>query len=150
MSDADLYKGFSPEKQAGYEAWLIERYGEAMRAGIEQSKASFGRLSDAEQKAFMEAAGKELYEVEQALAGAMRNGIDPASEAVDALITRHREWVASMWHRPCPPKSYSGLADLYLAHPDFVARYETLEKGFAEYLTRAMKVHAQKGSGAAG
>ncbi len=54
------------------------------------------------------------------------------------------------WHRPCPPRSYSGLADLYLAHPDFVARYETLEKGFAEYLTRAMKVHAQKGSGAAG
>src|SRR5690242_13135502 len=38
MANADLYKGFSPEKQAGYEAWLVERYGEPMRAGIESSK----------------------------------------------------------------------------------------------------------------
>ncbi len=150
MSNADLYKGFSPEKQAGYEAWLIERYGEPMRFGIEQSKGAFARLSGAEQQAFLEAAGKELYELEQALAGAMRNGIDPASAGVELLVTRHRAWVASMWHRPCSPKSYSGLADLYLAHPDFVARYESIEKGFAEYLTRAMKLHAQKWADADG
>jgi DNA-binding transcriptional MerR regulator len=149
MNDADLYKGFSPEKQAGYEAWLIEHYGEPMRVGIHQSKEAFARLSSAERKAFMEAAGKELSEVEQALAGAMRNGIDPASEGVERLLTRHRAWVASMWHRPCSPKSYSGLADLYLAHPDFVARYESIEKGFADYLTRAMKLHAQKWADAA-
>src|SRR4051812_36816417 len=35
VTNADLYKGFSPEKQAGYEAWLIERYGEPMRTRIE-------------------------------------------------------------------------------------------------------------------
>src|SRR5580658_1088704 len=31
MANADLYQGFSPEKQAGYEAWLIDRYGESLR-----------------------------------------------------------------------------------------------------------------------
>src|SRR5580698_11202994 len=41
MPNADLYKGFSPEKQAGYEAWLMERYGEPVRADIEHSKKSF-------------------------------------------------------------------------------------------------------------
>jgi MerR family transcriptional regulator, thiopeptide resistance regulator len=144
MANADLYQGFSPEKQAGYEAWLIERYGEPMRAGIERAKVDFARMSAAGQKAFMEAQGRELQELEQALAGALRNAIDPASDAVDALIRRHRAWVAAMWRAPCSAQRYAGLADLYLAHPDFVARYEAIEKGFADYLARAMKLHAAR------
>lgn len=145
MANADLYKGFSPEKQAGYEAWLIERYGEVMRDGIQQSKRSFAKLSRADR----EALGKEFQELEEALAGAMRNQIDPAAEGVDLLISRHRAWIARMWGQPCSAQKYSGLADLYLSHPDFVARYERIEKGFAEYLARAMKAHARKSSGIA-
>src|SRR5687768_10802735 len=39
MTDADLYAGVvSPEKQAAYEQWLIERYGPDMEARIEQSR----------------------------------------------------------------------------------------------------------------
>jgi len=144
VTSADLYKGFSAEKQAGYEAWLIERYGQPMRVGIERGKSDWARLSPSEQKAAFETLGKELQEVEEALAGALRNGVDPASSGVDLLITRHRAWVAAMWRRPCSPERYSGLADLYLAHPDFVARYEGLEKGFTGYLTTAMKLHAMK------
>jgi DNA-binding transcriptional MerR regulator len=140
MSNADLYKGFSPEKQAGYEAWLIDRYGEPMRESIEHSKKSYAKLSIAER----EALGKELQTVEQDLAGALRHGIEPSSAGVDALIRRHRAWVAAMWGKPCTAESYSGLADLYLSHPDFVARYESIERGFAEYLTTAMKLHANK------
>jgi MerR family transcriptional regulator, thiopeptide resistance regulator len=144
MANTDLYKGFSPEKQAGYEAWLIERYGEPMRIGIEHAKTAYSKLSAPEQKAFLQTQGAELQQLEEALAGALRNGVDPASHGIDLLITRHRAWVAAMWGRPCSPESYSGLADLYLAHPDFVARYERIEKGFAEYLASAMKLHAKK------
>src|SRR5689334_14818967 len=145
MANADLYKGFSPEQQAGYEAWLIERYGEPMRTGIERSRKSWEKLSAAEQAAL----GKELQELEQALAGALRNGVNPSSDAIDALIARHRAWVAAMWGVPCRPERYAGLADLYLSHPDFVARYESIEKGFAEYLTSAMKIHAKRWGDAA-
>ncbi len=140
MENADLYKGFSAEQQAGYEAWLVERYGEPMRAGIEHSRKSYAQLSPADKDAL----GKELYFVEQALADGLRSGVDPASDAIDQLITRHRAWVSRMWGRPCSPERYSGLADLYLAHPDFVARYEQIAQGFCEYLTRAMKVHAER------
>jgi len=146
MANAELYKGFSPEKQAGYEAWLVEKYGEPMRASIEHQKKSWSKRSAAEQKEFLEASGRQIFGLEQALAGALREGVDPDSDAVDALISRHRDWVAMMWGRPCSPESYSGLADLYLAHPDFVARYEATEKGFAEYLASAMKLHAKKRS----
>jgi MerR family transcriptional regulator, thiopeptide resistance regulator len=144
VANASLYAGFSSEKQAGYEAWLIERYGEPMSAGIERASKAYARLSPTEQKAFKETRGKELREVEQALAEALRNGIDPGSDAVDLLIARHRAWVASMWGRPCSPKSYAGLADLYLEHPDFVSRYERIETHFTQYLTSAMKLHARK------
>jgi MerR family transcriptional regulator, thiopeptide resistance regulator len=140
MKNADLYKGFSPEKQAGYEAWLVERGGEPMRAAIERSRKSHSQLSLAEK----EALGKELYAVEQALADGLRAGVDPAADAIDQLIARHRVWVSSMWGRPCPTEHYAGLADLYLAHSDFVARYEQIEPGFAEYLAKAMKLHAER------
>jgi DNA-binding transcriptional MerR regulator len=149
MANADLYKGFSPERQAGYEAELIERYGEPMRVDIESAKLAHASLSPAAQKAARETLGKELQEVEAALAAALRNGVDPASAGVDLLITRHRAWVAAMWGRPCSAERYSGLADLYLSHPDFVARYERIEKGFADYLTSAMKLHAKKWSNVA-
>ena len=65
MANTDLYKGFSAEKQAGYEAWLIERYGDPMRSALEHSRKSYAKLTAAEQAAL----GKEFHDVEQALAG---------------------------------------------------------------------------------
>ncbi|MGF1620661.1 MAG: TipAS antibiotic-recognition domain-containing protein [Rhodomicrobiaceae bacterium] len=49
-----------------------------------------------------------------------------------------------MWGRPCDPDAYTGLADLYLAHPDFVARYESIAPGFAKFLATAMIAHAKR------
>jgi DNA-binding transcriptional MerR regulator len=138
MPNADLYKGFNAEKQAEYEAWLIANYGEPMRERIAHSRKRFDARTQDEQAAMM----KELQQVEEALAEACRRGIDPASNAVEGLIRRHRSWVAAMWDKPCPPEAYSGLADLYQAHPDFVARYEQIAPGFTAYLARAMKTHA--------
>jgi DNA-binding transcriptional MerR regulator len=146
MTNEDLYAGFSAEKQTAYEAWLIERFGEPLRADIERARKTYSRLSPAEQQARQD----ELRVLEEALAGALRAGVDPGSDGVDGLIRQHRAWVAAMWGRPCPVASYSGLADLYLSHPDFVARYERLEHGFTTYLTNAMKLHAQRWADAPG
>lgn len=143
MANSDLYKGFSAEKQAGYEAWLIERYGEPMRQSIEHSKKAFAKMSEAEKQEVI--AG--LQPIEEALAEGLRRGIDPKSDVIDGLVARHRAWVTQMWGRPCAQEAYAGLADLYLSHPDFVKRYETIETGFADYLTTAMKAHAARPGG---
>ena len=140
MSNADLYKGFSAEKQAEYEAWLIERYGDPMKADIARSAKAMARMSEDEQKAALQ----ELHDVEQALAEGLRHGVDPQSDVVDGMIRRHRAWIASAWDKPCPPEAYVGLADLYLSHPDFVKRYETIAPGFSGWLTTAMKAHAAR------
>lgn len=138
MKDAELYKGISPEKQAEYEQWLVDRYGGDMAQSIETSRKKVGALSKAEMDRIM----AELKELEQGLAEGLRRGVPRASSSLDPLLARHRAWVGTMWDKPCPPEAYAGLADLYLSHPDFIARYESIEPGFAEYLAGAMKAHA--------
>ena len=140
MNDEELYSGIvSPEKQAGYEAWLVERYGPAVEKQIGTSRQAMAAVSAAEQAERM----AHLKEIEAALAEGLRRGLPPQSLALDPMIERHRDWVAGAWARPCSGKEYAGLADVY-EHPDFRARYEAIEPGFAEYLVTAMRAWARR------
>jgi DNA-binding transcriptional MerR regulator len=140
MRNADLYKGISPDKQAEYEAWLVEQYGGDMPERIALSKRNYEALSADEKQQL----NQELHDLEQGLAEGLRSGVPMGSPSLDPLLKRHQAWVTQMWDKPCPPEAYSGLADLYLSHPDFVARFEAIEPGFAEYLSGSMKVHARR------
>jgi MerR family transcriptional regulator, thiopeptide resistance regulator len=140
MANAELYKGIAPEKQAEYEAWLIETYGGDLPERIAVSRKKYDALSEAEKARLMD----ELREVETAWAGAMTNGVPAESQALDPLLRRHHAWVAAMWDKPCPPGAYHGLADLHLGHPDFVARYEALASGFSDYHAKSMKAYAAR------
>ncbi|MEO6634278.1 MAG: MerR family transcriptional regulator [Devosia sp.] len=140
MKNADLYKGISPEKQAEYEKWLVERYGGDMPERIAVSKKKYESLTDAEKARLND----ELLQVESAWADAMRNGVAADSKALDPLLKRHRAWVATMWNKPCPPEAYAGLADLHLGHPDFVSRYEAIAPGFSDYHAASMKAYAKR------
>ena len=136
MKDADLYSGVvSPDKQAEYETWLQEKYGKYITSRIEESRRHVARLSGDDWAALM----ADLAIIEGELAAAMRAGLPPQSAALDPLVSQHRDWVATMWNQPAPLQAYAGLADIYLAHPDFIARYEQIETGFAQYLATAMR-----------
>ncbi|MEP7311399.1 MAG: MerR family transcriptional regulator [Pseudomonadota bacterium] len=138
MQHADLYKGFSAEKQAKYEQWLVDRYGEDMRSQI----AASSRTMAATPPEALASRTDELAAVEGALADCCRRKLPVDAVELQPLLGRHRAWVALMWNRPCPPAAYAGLAELYLSHPDFRARYETLQSGFAQYLADAMRGYA--------
>lgn len=140
MKDAELYSGIvSPEKQIEYEAWLVSRYGPQMQAEIENSRRAMGDLTEEERAVRM----GELKAVEDGLAEGLRRGVPPQALALDPLIERHRSWVAASWGRDCSPEAYAGLADMY-DHPDFRARYEAIETGFADYVIAAMKAWARR------
>jgi hypothetical protein len=47
-----------------------------------------------------------------------------------------------MWGRGCTPETHAGLAELYEAHPEFRARYETIAPGFTEWLAAALRAAA--------
>jgi DNA-binding transcriptional MerR regulator len=141
MKDADLYTGIvDPQKQAEYEGWLERRHGPGIRDDIATGRRHMERLSPAERDATM----AELAAIEQALAAAMRDGSAPDAPSLDPLIARHFAWVTSRWGHDAPADAYAGLADTYLAHPDFVARYERIAPGFAEFLAAAMRSWAAR------
>ena len=74
-----LYSGFSPAKQAGYEAELVERFGEPMRASLEASRRHVKDLGAEGIAARMQ----ELAEIEAALAGHCREQTPAGDPSLD-------------------------------------------------------------------
>lgn len=145
MPDKSLYQWPSPQKQAEYEAWLAERYGPDMRERIAPSRVAAEAMDNKAAAAVI----AELQSVESDLAARFAAGIGPEDAALADVLDRHRGWVGRMWNGDCPPKAYAGLADLYLDHPDFVARFEAIAPGFAPWLAAAMKAYAARADAAA-
>jgi len=141
MKHEELYRGFvAPEKQAEYETWLTGRFGESIREEIAPGGSSAKQTGEQAMAGHMQA----LAAIEADLVKAMQNGTVPEARALDPLVERHHAWVARMWAKPCPPKAYAGLADIYENHPDFVQRYETLGAGFSRWLPTAMRAWARR------
>lgn len=142
MDDKDLYAGVvSPEKQAEHERWLENRYGEGIRERIDAGRKAWGKMAPAEIKTMM----AELEQVESGLAEAMRSGVAADSLKLGPLLERHRRWVQLSWgDKPVTAAAYSGLADLYVSHPDFVSRYDRIAPGFAAYLHDAMQAQSAR------
>jgi len=142
MKDKQLYQGFDPKKQAEYEDWLVKEYdGQGdMQAGIDHSKAHWAKQGDAKFQAAIAAGTK----AEEELAEQFRAGVNPAAMELEPLFDRHRAWVARMWGRECPRENYGGMADLYLAHPDFRTHFDERGEGFTDWLTTAMKAYAAR------
>ena len=140
MRDIDLYKGFAPEKQAEYEAYLIERYGEETRLRIDRGKARMAAMTPDQMQAHMDA----LAAVEGDLAGACKAGIAADDAVLDPLLARHHAWVAAAWDGAPSRQAYAGLGELYASHPDFAARYDALAEGLAPWLARAMAAFARR------
>jgi DNA-binding transcriptional MerR regulator len=137
VDDKDLYKGFAPEKQAEYEAYIADRFGQA------ELDASQTRM-----KAWTKADFRDLQagwdEIEGGYAKALAEGVPADSETVQALAGRHATWIARSWGRAPTAESFVGLSHLYSDHPDFRARYETRAAGLTEYLVEAMRVFAER------
>jgi len=135
MNDETLFNWTSESKQAEYEAWLIERYGEEAHDWIDTSRKHIAKLTDVDRKQAME----RMEAIGGDLARAYQTGIAPDSPVILPVLTRHNEWVAYMWGRPCSPEAYSGLAELYQTTPEFSAYFEAMAPGFTEFLVTAMK-----------
>jgi DNA-binding transcriptional MerR regulator len=132
MEHADLYKGFSPGKQAAYEAEAASLYG---KDAVDQSIAAVKARGPAGQQKMMD----ELAEIELAIAARQRHGTPASDPDLAPLVERHRLWVGAMWGKPCTPQAHAELADMYASHPDFRSRYEAIAAGFTDYLVIAIK-----------
>jgi|SRR5579864_8011858 len=140
MNDKILYRGFSPEKQQQYEAWLVDRFGRQVQTRIDAAKAQVKGWSQADFDRHM----AEAETIEIALAQAMADGLPPDSKDVGALIGRLHGWVGRGWNSPPGRNAFTRLADVYADHPDFRARYEGRRAGLTDYLVKAIKTYAER------
>ena len=82
MRPEELFENFDTEKQARYEAELIERYGERVRPRIEESKRRMSTWTKADA-----ATSKEVWQgFLVQLAGVMAAGAAVDSEQVQGIV----------------------------------------------------------------
>ena len=139
MPDTDLYTPFDAATQTAHENWLLETYGDEMATKIATSKAAIAQMPDG-----MAGAMKELNAMEGQLVTAFQSGARVGDRALVPIFDAHRALMALLWGDACDADAYAGLADLYLAQPDFVARYERLAPRFSQWLPKAMKAYASE------
>ncbi len=137
MAIEDLYQPFAPAKQADYEAWLIETYGADMAEHIAASKQAIAEVTDG-----LEGLMVKLRDVEARLVEAYEADHQPGADELVVVLDEHRALMGEFWGRECDAAAYAGLADMYLSHPDFVARYERLSPKFSGWLPATMKAYA--------
>lgn len=140
MADCDIYKGFAPAKQAEYETWLGDRFGDEARRQISAGKQRMSFLTASDMKAELQ----ELEKIEGELADAFRGATAPDDPSLASLVQRHHAWIAKSWGKPPNRESYEGLGQLYAEHPDFRARYESIAPGLTDWLRAAMTKYASQ------
>jgi len=140
IMDKQLYEGFSPEKQAGFEAWIIEKYGEQARERIEVGRESMAAMSPDQRQAWM----AEVAGLEGDLARAMDEGFAPGDPGLDPILAAHHAWVGRSWKVPPTAEAYTELGVLYSTNPEFRARYEAIRPGLAEWMAEAMAAYGRR------
>lgn len=138
MSDKEMYTGFSPEKQAEYEKYLIDRYGEEARENIAESKR---RVKYWEEEQHVQAK-EQLEALNQQLTAALEQELEVDSAEVQALIRQHYQWINQFWTPT--QESYAQLGELYNDHPDFKKYYDKYHPKLSAFLAQAMKVFAER------
>ena len=143
MEDKAMYRGFDPERQAGYEKELVEKHGSDMQKRIDHAKAGMAGWKQADYDAMQ----AEAEAIEAGMAKALVDGLPVDSGAVTALMRRQQAWIGKGWNREAPAKALAGLGQMYLDDPRFRERYDGRQAGLAEYFAAAMKTFAEREMG---
>jgi len=139
MEEKAMYRGFDPEKQAGYEKELVEKHGPAMQGHIDHAKQGMAGWKQADYDAMQ----AEADAIEAGMAKALVDGLPADSATVVALMRRQHAWVVKGWNRDAPAAAFKGLGEMYLGDPRFRERYDGRQAGLAEYMAAAMASFAE-------
>jgi DNA-binding transcriptional MerR regulator len=137
MKDHEIYNGFDPKKQAEYEKYLVDNYGDHASKNIEESK---NRTKDWTKEDF-EKVRQDYARVHKSIKEKMENGLPEADPTVQELIKVHYEIVNRFW---TPNRqAYIALGKSYCEYSDFRKHFDSVHPRLAQYLASAMKVFAE-------
>jgi MerR family transcriptional regulator, thiopeptide resistance regulator len=137
MSPEEMYTGVSPEKQAEYENYLVNRFGDCAAKQIAESKERTRNWSGRDYHR-----AREVHdELNREFARHLQSGLTASDPAVQKLVRRHFELISQHW---TPNRdAYIGLGQMYLDHPEFSSYYAGFDSKLAGYLADAMRIFAE-------
>jgi MerR family transcriptional regulator, thiopeptide resistance regulator len=135
MGIKDYYDGFSDQKIEEYRKEVKERWGEKTLQDSEDRVLKMGK----EKFKALQAEGGKIF---QAVAGLMDK--KPESPAVQAEISRWREWLENFHHYS--DDAILGLGRAYSQDPRFAAFLKKFGDGMPEFFTTAVEYYAKKNS----
>ncbi|MBY8847455.1 TipAS antibiotic-recognition domain-containing protein [Saccharothrix sp. MB29] len=135
MKMEELFEGNDADRQARYEAELVERYGEGAQAHIDEGKQRMQSWTKADAEGFM-AEWREIGAVRRAVRRGRRARLARGDGGTDRTTWLCRSWTPNR-------ESYTGLGQLYVDAPDFKSQFDAHAEGFAEYVRDAMAAYAQ-------
>ena len=124
-------RDWNPEYQREAE----ERWGDTKQWEQSQQRAA-GMSKDGWKR--VKAEGDQLN---QDLAQAARDGVEPGSEQANDLAEKHRAMIGQFYD--CTHSMHVCLATMYTQDPRFTEYYEKLEPGLAQWLHRAVAENAR-------
>ncbi|CCH35350.1 MerR family transcriptional regulator [Actinosynnema sp. NPDC047251] len=136
MKMEELFDGFDADRQARYEAELVQRYGDGMREHVDASKSRMRGWSKADADGFK----AEWAAVAKAYGELFDAGVAPDAPQALEVTDRHYRWICLSW---TPNReSYTGLGRLYVDAPDFKVQFDAHAEGFAEWVREAITAYA--------
>lgn len=140
MNDHEIYLGFSNEKQAEYQKYLINRFGDQVQDSIKESHEKVKRMN----KEDLEKSKKEWVSILEELAKLWKKGALASSSEVQKIIRRHYEWLKNYW---TPDRdSYAGMGEGYTGFEwkEVFKQYDSDHPKFAGFLAEGIKIFAAK------
>jgi DNA-binding transcriptional MerR regulator len=133
MSIKDYYKGFSDAQAEQYRKEARERWGED---AVKESEARVMKMGK-EKFAALQAEGGAIF---KAIADNMAKG--PDSPAVQAEVTKWREWLENFSHYS--DEAVLGLGQTYSQHPEFARFFRKINQDLPEFLTKAIEYYCSR------
>ncbi|GGP56768.1 MerR family transcriptional regulator [Saccharothrix coeruleofusca] len=134
---AELFDGIDADRQARYEAQLVERFGEGARQHIDEGRRRMRGWTKADASAYL----AEWEDITRAYAELSGAGVAVDAPRALELTDRHYRWICRSW---TPDReSYTGLGRLYVDEPEFRAQLDAHAEGVAEYARDAIAAYAR-------
>jgi hypothetical protein len=132
MKEKDLFSGFSEKKQAEYEQQIIERFGEAGKARIEESKKNAKELNPEKIKAEFDEICRDLVQVLNR---------DPKDREVQKIVRKHYLWLSQFWK---PNRETYAAHAQFILESDLRKAYEAYDLRLPEFLALAIQIFAKE------
>lgn len=137
MKSQELFLGFSPKEQARHERYLVNRYGQGMKANIAKSKSRVKSWTRED----WEKSGTAFAGICKDLVACMGQRSSVNSPEVQTLIRRHFKWLKQFW---IPTReSYAGHSTL-IVDSELRKAYEAYHTRLPEFISDAIKVFAER------